>query len=153
MFTSLITCAPFPCFSLPAPPSYLSRSSLIPSLPPSPPLPSPPLPSPPLPSPPVQPVLTISDAENDDSTFAELAKQERGKTRDCKMVSYQIHPACLGEGMYALCSNLSYRCIYPACMSPALNSLHADYAIAGEVPTRNIFRTCTRSSHAFRRGA
>jgi len=31
------------------------------------------------------------------------------------------------------------------------NSLHADYAIAGEVPTRNIFRTCTRSSHAFKK--
>ena len=32
-----------------------------------------------------------------------------------------------------------------------VNSLRADYARAGKVPTWNIFSTCTRSSHAFRK--
>ena len=29
--------------------------------------------------------------------------------------------------------------------------MHADYAIAGKFPTRNICLTCSRSSHAFRK--
>ena len=34
---------------------------------------------------------------------------------------------------------------------PCLNSLHADYAIAGKVPWQNIYCTCIHSSHAFRK--
>jgi len=32
-----------------------------------------------------------------------------------------------------------------------IHSLHAYYAIAGEDPMQNIFRTCSHSSHAFRK--